>query len=182
VVKMSNTIKPLIVWDESELVDDELIERLQQQEEDIGSKIILGIDAQSEDDIRACIYEDSTFFQDQWEYMTDYLSEIMLKINPKGYECWMATVKGFGWRNSEGAKLFKAANSNELLSNVLPTYECTFHIFKEGDKLKIRNWHHDSPTGNEYYYISPIKACICCGEPVSINRKVYCDECKVNIE
>jgi len=67
---------------------------------------------------------------------------------------WVVSVKGFGWRNLDGLKAFTAENGQELLKEVLPKTDCTFIIFKDGKNgIKIQNFHHDSPIGNEWYYI-----------------------------
>lgn len=69
---------------------------------------------------------------------------------------WKATVNGFGWRGLNGEKYISADNAKTLLSEVLPDTDCTFHIYNFRNGIAIQNYHHDSPTGNEWYYIVPI--------------------------
>ena len=70
---------------------------------------------------------------------------------------WKVEVSNFGWRNQDGQKILRAENGLELLRGILPDTECTFRIYHDGRTgLKIQNFHHDSPTGNEWYYIYPM--------------------------
>ena len=91
-----------------------------------------------------------------WQEFIEDMDEYILKeiVKPTGF--WRATVVNFGWANRDGYAIFKADNATDLLSRILPKTDCTFHVFRYGKGLAIRNWHHDSPTGNEWYYITPI--------------------------
>jgi hypothetical protein len=90
----------------------------------------------------------------EWEDVGYFLTELMNKKNPSGF--WKATVNNFGWRNLDGYKFFEAATGHELLQNILPDTECTFNIANFRNGILIQNYHHDSPTGNEKYYILPV--------------------------
>ena len=85
----------------------------------------------------------------------------MKQLNYRNYydNYWYAEVANFGWRSQNGSKVFKASNGTELLSEVLPNTDCTFYIHRSKDKrsnvIKIQNFHHDSPVGNEWYTIRP---------------------------
>ena len=87
-----------------------------------------------------------------WECMTDCFTDILTKFNPKGG--WHAEVEGFGWRGISGHKDFRATTGAQFLQNILPHTECRFNIFKEKNAIKLQNYHHDSPVGNEWYTIT----------------------------
>jgi len=86
-----------------------------------------------------------------WDIFTEELTSLMNNNTE-----WEARVNDFGWRNLDGTKTFTACDGRELLSEILPNTECNFYIFKYYKGFKIRNYHHDSPMGNEYYYIRPV--------------------------
>lgn len=98
--------------------------------------------------------EDSDLFDWEWESLCDCLTEYMVRNKHGG---WLAEVKNFGWRSLNGHKHFEARTGRELLQAILPQTDCTFKVFRYGRGLAIQNSHHDSPTGNEWYYISPSK-------------------------
>jgi hypothetical protein len=77
-------------------------------------------------------------------------------INPDGH--WHADVEKFGWRNLNGYKDFEADDGKTFLANILPKTDCTFNVFLEQNIIRIQNFHHDSPTGNEWYTVRPAKA------------------------
>lgn len=99
--------------------------------------------------------EDSDVMQMAWDNMVDVITEHMHKHNK--HSGWRAKVKNFGWRSQDGHKDFRAESGKELLSQVLPDTECTFKVYRYGHGLAINNAHHDSPTWQEWYYISPKK-------------------------
>ena len=100
----------------------------------------------------------------EFEYMTEYLTEILNEINPD--KIWYAEVKNFGWRGSDGHKTFTAIDGKSFLQEILPKTECHFKIFRDGDNLKIQNFHHDSPCGGEWYTIYPALNCEWCNQIV----------------
>jgi len=94
-----------------------------------------------------------------WDDFVENLTYVMKKKNYRNYykDKWMAEVRGFGWRGLDGYKRVTAETGEELLREILPKCACTFKIFDDGHTgLKIQNFHHDSPTGNEWYYIRPM--------------------------
>ena len=97
---------------------------------------------------------DSEFLSMEWDFFIEDLNEQLKEINPDGF--WRAKVENFGWQNLDGALDFHAENSVEFLRHILPNTDCHFVISKYGKGLAIQNWHHDSPTGNEWYYVTPI--------------------------
>jgi hypothetical protein len=97
---------------------------------------------------------DPDLYEWEWQSLCDSLTHLMNR-NPHGG--WKAEVRNFGWRSLNGHKVFRATTGNALLRQVLPQCECTFKVFRYGRGLAIQNAHHDSPVGNEWYYISPCK-------------------------
>lgn len=92
-----------------------------------------------------------------WVETCDELSDLMT-VFPSSY--LRAEVNGFGWLHQDGSKTFKADEGRELLREILPNTDCTWEVYhytepftgKKG--LAIQNWHHDAPTGGEWYYIT----------------------------
>lgn len=144
--------KLLIAWDESDLTENEVKFRLENKDE-------FGIrEDETEDDIRKSVLN-SDFLQNEWEFFTERFKELIHKLNrPNKYKnLWNITVKNFGWRNLDGHKTIEAKDGKALLSEILPNCDCTFKIFSFGRKgIKIQNFHHDSPSGNEWYFIRPL--------------------------
>ena len=105
-----------------------------------------------EDQLRTEAYEDHDLIQMGYEDVTDSLTEWM-----GDDEDWHCEVENFGWQNSNGYKDFRATNGATLLREILPNTDCTFNIWKDDDprQLRIQNFHHDSPTGNEWYTLAP---------------------------
>jgi hypothetical protein len=102
---------------------------------------------------RAC--EDSDLITVEWEFMLAELTEKMRAINARGH--WQGEVVNFGWNKRQGFTEFVADNGRDFLANILPKTDCTFHIYIEnGCRFKIQNFHHDSPTGNEWYTLNPL--------------------------
>ena len=104
------------------------------------------------------VEENCHIYQD----MCEELGKLMVEINDGN--SWIARVENFGWRKTNGHKLFKATRPDTLLREILPETDNTFKIFKRRQKYKkckdsiqeivIQNWHHDSSTGEEKYYIA----------------------------
>jgi len=96
-----------------------------------------------------------------WDMFTEGLTEILDRIFPKGEVA--CKVKCFGWRGCDGfLETFKFQNGSGLLNKILPQAECTFKIHERRDSiyghhLAIQNFHHDSPVGNEWYYVARSK-------------------------
>ena len=91
-----------------------------------------------------------------WEYFAEELTYILRKKNKSAD--WYVQVKGFGWRGIDGEKRIEgvADTGQKFLSRILPDTDCTFKIYDYGKNgLAINNWHHDSPTGAEWYYAVP---------------------------
>jgi len=97
--------------------------------------------------------DDEVANEDDWDWLLHELEAWMKKVNPDGY--WIASVENFGWSNRSGQALIDADTGAELLQKVLPKTENHFKIFKSGKTLRIQNYHHDSPVGNEWYSVRP---------------------------
>lgn len=88
-----------------------------------------------------------------WQSMVEDITEAM-----KGKTEWRAEVENFGWRSLSGYAEFHAENGQGLLNRTLPKTDCHFIVYRyKRSGLAIRNWHHDSPMGREWYYILPKK-------------------------
>ena len=92
---------------------------------------------------------------DEGEWI-DMLLEVnhILVANPGGL--WHAEVKNFGWRKLNGCKDFEAHTAQRFMSAILPDCRCSGSIYRYGRKgFAINNMHHDSPLGDEWYYVVP---------------------------
>lgn len=141
-------IKPLLSWDECDIVDQEAKYRMDHLEDFNYDKDI------SERDIRNELWDDSIFWMDTYEYFYESLTDI-LRQKQKRYanKDWYVSMHNFGWRGIDGYKILTADTGEDFLMGILPKCECTFHIYNHGrGGLSINNFHHDSPTGAEWYY------------------------------
>jgi hypothetical protein len=138
--------KKLLSWDESQILQDEADDMKENWED-------RGFDQEpTDDEINNMISHEPLDWY--WDDFAEALDEILKKKNPEGY--WKAEVKNFGWRELSGAKTFHAENAQQFLTRILPDTQNTFHIYNYGKGLAINNFHHDSPTGREWYYVTPI--------------------------
>ena len=97
----------------------------------------------------ASVNDDET----SWDDICDELSAYIQARNPSGL--WHAEVENFGWQKLSGTKDFEARNGRLFLNAILPQTDCTFKVYQYGRKgLAINNFHHDSPTGDEWYYVT----------------------------
>ena len=107
------------------------------------------------EELVAAILSNESYFESEWEYLTESLTELMNQINPKNLP-WKATVRNFGWRKLNGSSEIDASDGEEFLRLLLPDTECQYRIFDRKDHIAIQNWHHDNPTGDEWYRAEPI--------------------------
>jgi hypothetical protein len=147
--------KPYIIWDTCRIAEQGAIDRVERAKDD-GEE--LDFDKAFDE---ACA--DSDLYDLEWEWTIESLEEVMKEYD-KGSGAWYATVENFGWRCVSGQHEFKADNGKDFLHEILPKCDCTFKIFKREGHIAIQNFHHDSCSGNEWYYIYPAKTCSCCGE------------------
>ena len=90
----------------------------------------------------------------EWDYLLQELNDLIEIVNPDGY--WYCKVESFGWRKQSGHAYLEFDTAKEMLSKVLPKTDCSFNIFREENNIKIQNYHHDSPTGSEWYELTKI--------------------------
>lgn len=132
--------EPCLVWDTCEIAQQQAQALLETGEAD------------DVDQAFALACADSDLFSFAWEALTERLSEILRTLNPTGY--WHAEVRYFGWRCLSGTKDFIADDGGRFLDNLLPNTECTFKVFVTDDQtIRLQNFHHDAPTGNEWYSV-----------------------------
>lgn len=155
---------PVIVWDTCDIAEER--KQYLMEEEDMTEK-------EAEENA----YNDPDLYSFEWDCLIDNLTELMEKLSHDPMY-WYATVEGFGWRNQSGYKVIKASDGRTLLRELLPDTDCTFRIYKRRNMLIVRNWHHDSPMGNEYYTIRPARSCERCGECILEERKRLCEDCR----
>ena len=89
--------------------------------------------------------------ENDWDFCMESLTQAISEKNPKGN--WVVEVENFGWMNRNGIKCFNATTGQQIISKILPKCDCHFKVFDDGEGFKIQNWHHDSPMGNEWYYL-----------------------------
>lgn len=90
----------------------------------------------------------------EWDYFLEQLDELIKEMNPEGL--WFCSVENFGWLRQSARIFLEFKTGQDLVYKVLPKADCSFNIFRENNILKIQNFHHDSPTGNEMYQLIPI--------------------------
>lgn len=85
---------------------------------------------------------------DDWQSFVEQLTDLM-----EGHKYWGVEVLNFGWMKKHGYKTVETSRGAVLLDEIMPKTECTFKIYAYKNGFALRNWHHDSPTGNEWYII-----------------------------
>ena len=100
--------------------------------------------------------DDEYEIQDMYDNFCEELTEVLTEVNPDNKD-WYCKAENFGWRKISGEKTFMALTGKAFLSEILPETECTFKIYEENGKIKVNNRHHDSPYGDEWYYIEVVK-------------------------
>lgn len=142
--------KPLLTWDECANSEGHIEYYMDMKPEELPDHL----KGKSEKEIRDFVYADSDQNQWDWDDAMCYLTDLMNERNPGGY--WTVKVENFGWMSRSGSKEFVATTGKELIKNILPNCDCTFHIYdNDGIGFKINNFHHDSPVGKEWYYVMP---------------------------
>jgi len=145
---MSKIGKLIMEWDECKIIEDEIKFQLEESKEEIE------MGETTEESIRNSAYNDSYVMEINLNSFIEDLTTIMNKKCKTN--CWKVEISNFGWKNQNGNKVFKADDARELINNLLPNTPCTYKIYNYSNGLAIQNFHHDSPTGNEWYYLKPI--------------------------
>ena len=100
----------------------------------------------------------------EWEYLIESLTEVINEgFSGYGHD----TVASFGWLSVDGEQEFFAEEGADFLHHLLPHTDNHFKIFlvdspgfavdwadgigRSLKMLKVQNYHHDSPMGNEWY-------------------------------
>jgi len=146
----------VLEYDESEILENEIKFKIEEQEENLKSGELSEEDKQTEEQIKDNIYSFGDCLNFAWEDFNFALDELITEIDKHKREFWK--VKGFnmGWRNLQGFKTFQATNSQEMLKAILPnTSEFTLRVWKTKTQLILKVYHHDAPMG-ETYFIKPL--------------------------
>ena len=165
VIEERDESKPVIVWDTCQLAQDHAKYLAEFWDEDHE-----GEECPDEDRLFQMACGDQFLYDDAWEYMVEHLTEAMVEVaGSEDDMVWLIQGTNLGWMNRSGTKASFAETGAKLLGDILPKTDCTFRIFKVkhggGEQLRIQNWHHDSPVGREWYYITP-------------SADVYCRSCE----
>jgi hypothetical protein len=135
--------RPKIVWDTCEIHQNQA-DHLREEDPEL-----------SEDEALDRAYNDEDLLEHEFEYITDYLTEILKEMNPD-QKPLLVSIDDFGWQNSSGRCVLAGDDVHDgkkFLRKVLPDTDCMYHIFVDQEKsqMRINNWHHDSPMGESYY-------------------------------
>ena len=145
-------------YDENEIYNAELEYRLETPKEYIPE--YYNMKKMTKDQITETIKEnlnqDSDIYQLHYDGFLETLQEEINKIHKTGFY-WKAKGKNLNWLAREGTKVFQAETSEELLKAILSdANDRTIEIKSKGKNiLHITEYHHDCPTGSQYY-IKPI--------------------------
>jgi hypothetical protein len=94
---------------------------------------------------------------DEWHDSCAVIDLALAKLKVKPSK-WRAEVKNFGWQKLSGHREFRGETGTVIMSAILPDTSCTFKIYRYGKGFAVNNAHHDSPTWDEWYYITPMRA------------------------
>ena len=87
----------------------------------------------------------------------DFMFEFNNLVKVKNFlGFWYVEVKNFGWMKQDAHKYLFADDGLKVIHGVLPDTDNHFKVYNWGKGLAIQNFHHDSPTGLEWYYLKPI--------------------------
>lgn len=96
--------------------------------------------------------ETDELIDDEYEMFCESI-ESFENRNKSGY--WKVEVENFGWNKRSGYMYVNAESMVELINRSLPDTENTFNVFHYKNGYAIQNYHHDSCTGKEFYYMVP---------------------------
>ena len=140
---MNTEDKLFIRWDTSDLIDAQAKHLLTEGE------------ANTEAEAWEQASQDSDFVNLEWSHLVESLTTKLTELNPDGY--WHCDVENFGWRSLSGSTEFETNDGQVFLYSFLPDTDCTFNVYIDEERaipvIKIQNFHHDSPTGKEWYTI-----------------------------
>jgi hypothetical protein len=146
--------KPDLEWNELSEIESEIKYRIENK-----SDFYDGEPEPTDDEIRTEIENNCDIINHAYDDFLYFFQELINKIASKYTEefYWVAEVQGFGWRGqSGGLDVFYETDARKLLGKILPNCDCTYKIFMNRTGFELQNFHHDSPTGNEWYTIRHI--------------------------
>ena len=118
-----------------------------------------------EDEAFQAACEDEDIVSLEWESLCWEFGKLLSNVDT----IWHIEVSNFGWRALNGDKVLHldGKDNREIgqgaLQEILPETNCTFHVHEHGENggLAIQNFHHDSPYGREWYYLTPASDAQC---------------------
>ena len=167
---MAKALSPYIVgknlcgWSQLEIIENQVKYLIKEDPETLKS---CGVDKENEDAVWKLAACDGDLFRWEWAYLREHLTEILQgKEESWSYPGeWHVEYCNFGWQGLTGYNIFSFENGKDMLQKVLPDTDCTFQVYEYGkDGLALNNFHHDSPYGREWYYLTPLVTCEQCGE------------------
>jgi len=98
--------------------------------------------------------------QENWDDTMQQLTHLLIDISIRNsyHHFWNVQASGMGWRSTSGEAQVRASTGAELLQKILPHTDCHFRIFRQHNTLRLQNYHHDSPVGNEWYTITAMNS------------------------
>lgn len=146
--------KPDLEWDEYDIIQSEIKDRIENK-----SELYDDEPKPTDDEIRNNVENSCDIINQAYDNFIEYFQTLLDKVASKyKEECyWVAEVEGFGWRDQSGElDVFYETDARKLLGKILPNCDCTYKIFMNRTGFELQNFHHDSPTGNEWYTIRHI--------------------------
>jgi len=137
-------------WDMYEMTKCEVEYRMQEWK-DFGYE-----EEPDENQVWNDVSEDSDQHMFWWEEQMIFLNDALVKRSASGE--WYAKGVNMGWQNLTKSISVRVLNAEKFIGTMLPrSGEYTFYVYEDGDfGLKVMVSHHDSPTG-EWYYWTPFK-------------------------
>lgn len=146
--------KPDIEWDEFEIQQEHIKCQIE-----FKSEIYPDEPDITNEEIESRVYSDCDIINHAYDDFIGHFQTLLDKVASKYKEefYWVAEVHGFGWRSQSGElDVFYETDARKLLGKILPNCDCTYKIFMNRTGFELQNFHHDSPTGNEWYTIRHI--------------------------
>ena len=110
------------------------------------------LEGMTDQELREYYNSDHEFWAMIYDCMCERVTEAMDKKQKKfSNPTWLVEGIGLGWRGLSGAKIVIADCCQELLAAILPRTPCTYALYNSGyNEIRIKNYHHDAPTGELY--------------------------------
>lgn len=104
-----------------------------------------------EEEIIDYIFQDSGLFEMHVEGFKESINEILKEKGAESDYIWDINASNLGWRNRSGSAV-KEIEDWEGLQEILPDTDMTIRVYDESDGFRMIVYHHDSPTGEIYYF------------------------------